>query len=309
MLSLKDRNSIIHRFPKLSIHPEQRINRLVRADFYRCIPKGRKHYAWFTFYKDQNVCLLVDTLTNNIHSCIYNVCFSSDLMNTVLYGTLFMINKIPYFTIEKVCIFKGKYVLYENFDKQFFLCDDIMDHYIKPVSYLNNTLTFGLPCIFTDYKKAISFCKTLPYQVYCIQFLFNKNSTFKNYMYIESDLYAHFEIKPDILNDIYHLFCLDDTENKINHSFALINDYKTSVMMNKLFRTIKENENLDTLEESDEEEEFENTDLDKYVDLEKTYVMKCEFQLRLKKWIPIEMGSFEISKKNFILQLEKNTHL
>ena len=35
--------------------------------------------------------------------------------------------------------------------------------------------------------------------------------------------------------------------------------------MNKLFRNIKENNNLDLLEESDSEDEFENIQLDKYV--------------------------------------------
>ena len=39
--------------------------------------------------------------------------------------------------------------------------------------------------------------------------------------------------------------------------------------MNSLFRNIKENRNLDLLEESDDEEEFENTSLDKFVDLDK----------------------------------------
>ena len=53
-----------------------------------------------------------------------------------------------------------------------------------------------------------------------------------NYNIPETNQYSDYkemilEIKPDILNDIYHLFCLDDTENKVNHSFALINDYKT----------------------------------------------------------------------------------
>ena len=38
--------------------------------------------------------------------------------------------------------------------------------------------------------------------------------------------------------------------------------------MNELFRNIKENSNLDLLEESDDEEEFENVNPDKYVYLE-----------------------------------------
>ena len=71
MLPSKDRNSISNRFPKLT-YQEQKINKIVKADYYRCIPKGKKYYAWFTIYKNKNVCLLVDVITNNIHSFIYN---------------------------------------------------------------------------------------------------------------------------------------------------------------------------------------------------------------------------------------------
>ena len=54
MLPLKDRNSISMRFPKLT-YQEQKINKIVKADYYRCIPKGKKYYAWFTIYKNKNV--------------------------------------------------------------------------------------------------------------------------------------------------------------------------------------------------------------------------------------------------------------
>ena len=76
--------------------------------------------------------------------------------------------------------------------------------------------------------------------------------------------------------------------------------------MNNIFRIIKENKNLDYLEESDDEEEFENINLDKYVDLNKKYIMKCEYNFNFKKWIPLEKGDFKISNKKNILLLEKN---
>jgi hypothetical protein len=59
--------------------------------------------------------------------------------------------------------------------------------------------------------------------------------------------------------------------------------------MNSLFRTIKENTNLDLLEESDDEEEFENNSDSKFVDLNKSYIMKCVFLKRFRKWQPIEV--------------------
>ena len=56
--------------------------------------------------------------------------------------------------------------------------------------------------------------------------------------------------------------------------------------MNGLFRTIKENTNLDFLEESDDEDEFENIQLDKFVNLDKMVLMECVYLKRFQKWQP-----------------------
>jgi hypothetical protein len=100
-----------------------------------------------------------------------------------------------------------------------------------------------------------------------------------------------FKIKPDIQNDIYHLYCLDDGLIETYYKVAYIPDYKTSVMMNKLFRNIKENENLDLLEESDDEEEFQNERDDRFVNLTTSYNMLCGFNYKFKKWYPISLAN------------------
>ena len=63
--------------------------------------------------------------------------------------------------------------------------------------------------------------------------------------------------------------------------------------MNKLFRNIKENNNLDLLEESDDESEFENNKVDKFVYLDKSFKMNCIFNNKFKKWVP-----FSVAQKN-----------
>jgi hypothetical protein len=57
--------------------------------------------------------------------------------------------------------------------------------------------------------------------------------------------------------------------------------------MNTLFRNIKENSNLDLIEESDDEDDFQNVGIDKYVDLKKTFLMECVFNGKFKRWIPL----------------------
>ena len=103
-----------------------------------------------------------------------------------------------------------------------------------------------------------------------------------------------FRVKPDLQNDIYHLYCI---ENKIltYYDIAFIPDYITSVMMNKLFRNIKENQNLDALEESDDEDEFQDERPDRFVDLTKEFNMKCKFNYKFKKWYPICLVDMQTS--------------
>ena len=75
--------------------------------------------------------------------------------------------------------------------------------------------------------------------------------------------------------------------------------------MNSLFRNVRENDNLDYIEESDDEEMFENISLDKYVDLNKKIKMKCIYVHKMKMWKPIEISNESIASKKYIYRLEK----
>ena len=99
-----------------------------------------------------------------------------------------------------------------------------------------------------------------------------------------------FLVKADIQNDIYYLYSLAPDLTEEQHSTAHIQDFNASVMMNKLFRNIKENQNLDALEESDDEEEFENERADKFVYLDRSLKMVCQFNHKFKKWAPIKIA-------------------
>ena len=57
--------------------------------------------------------------------------------------------------------------------------------------------------------------------------------------------------------------------------------------MNNVFRNIKENKDLDKIEESDSEEEFEDISLDKYI-IKKEAKILCEYNQTLRGWVPIK---------------------
>jgi hypothetical protein len=128
-----------------------------------------------------------------------------------------------------------------------------------------------------------------------------------------------FRVTADVQYDIYHLYaCGPSKQNErggnmhrnnnnknsmsnVYYDVAYIPNYKKSVFMNGLFRNIRENRNLDYIEESDDEEDFENTREDKYVDLKKELFMECSFHTKFKRWVPIRV----VDKREKVVHIDK----
>lgn len=98
-----------------------------------------------------------------------------------------------------------------------------------------------------------------------------------------------FQVTADIQFDIYHLFAYGRNNERMYYNVAYIPDYKTSVFLNGVFRKIRENDNLDYIEESDDEDDFQNIKEDKYVDVNKTVLFECMFHRKFKKWVPMRI--------------------
>ena len=106
------------------------------------------------------------------------------------------------------------------------------------------------------------------------------------------NLSSVFKVIPDLQFDIYHLLAYNNSSPTkfVYYGVAYIPNYKTSVFMNSLFRNIRENKNIDYIEESDSEDDFQNIYLDKYVNLNKSLLMECVFNFKFKKWVPIKIA-------------------
>lgn len=304
--------NILNNFPKFELSYEIMIHKKVHnADILLAIPEGIKYYAWFTDYNAEPVCILLELNNKNVIISVkqINVSFDESLLGTIFYGTCLKYNDINCFCIEDIYYYKGKNYIYISYLKKLELLRDILKNDLSQ-TILNNTFTiFGLPLLNNDLSKLLKDIQLLPYKVSKIKHRFfakeylrkimtmnyfkpsntntntNMNNANKNNLKNMKEIKI-FNITADIEPDIYNLFSKDDGEYV---DVAFIPDYKTSVMMNKLFRNIKENENLDALEESDDEEEFEDNRKDKYVYLDKSYNMNCVFNHKFKRWVPVSL--------------------
>lgn len=301
------KNKIIKRFPSFELSYVKTIHKKVHSNIVMAIPLGKKYYAWFSYFKNEFVCFFLEIGKNNT---IYNVSilpvsFHQDLaQNTIFYGT-FIENR--FFFIENIYYYKNKNVSLYNFNKKLKLLKHIFENELNQHIFTSKDVYFGLPIIKSSFFDLISIIPHLNYKIYAIQFRnLNQVHNALSLVYKKStNTKAFFEVRPNIQNDIYELYCLQD-QSKLFHSYAVIPDYKTSVMMNNIFRNIKENENLDALEESDDEDEFENINDDKYVSLNTSKIMECTFNTQHSKWVPLKtVFNKTITSKKEIILMEK----
>lgn len=96
-----------------------------------------------------------------------------------------------------------------------------------------------------------------------------------------------FKVKARIDEDIYELYAYGIDKKPIFYGIAGINDYKTSIMMNSIFRNFRENLNIDYIEMSDDEDD----NLQNYTNLEKMILIECIYNIKFNKWIPIKIAS------------------
>ena len=328
--------SILSDFPKFELSYEIITHKKVfNHNVILAIPDGKKCLAWFTTYKTENVCFIMETTENNRIENIYitKTGFNDKLVlgesGTIFYGTTFRsLNSAPCFCIEDLYYYKGVNYSGCTFLSRLQLLKTILKSEISQNALTNSYMIFGLPLMNPDLLSLLKDIELLPYKVKFLKYRWfdtkkimcaeyykprteNRDSitsnprtsgpvTRDNVKLSDGSVKlresgkqlstAVFRVSADIQSDIYNLFLNKDGKDEF-HDYAFIPDYETSVLMNKLFRNIKENANLDALEESDDEDEFENDRSDKYVYLDRSFKMNCKFNYKFKKWMPISLAS------------------
>lgn len=294
-LTSKDKNDILNRLPNLKLSYETTHNK-VSSDMYYLIPSGKKHLLWFTYFEDKKVCLLVE-LNRGIRD-IKNIVvvpqiFDKKLvLGTILYGTLFNIENKKYFSIENIHFYKGRNIEQSTEHYKLEMIQMMLSTELKQAFLTSNGVCVGLPIIENSFESAIKTASTLKYNIYSVQNrnVYATNSTYNSVLYRNMDVDTHkhiFAVKADLQTDVYYLYVKNKSNLLEKYDITMIPNFKTSAFMNSIFRKIKENKNLDALEESDDEDEFENIREDKFVDLNKCVHMECSYNAKFNKYVPL----------------------
>jgi hypothetical protein len=150
-------------------------------------------------------------------------------------------------------------------------------------------------------SKVILECSNLPYQVYGILQIDQNRPKLITLHY----LFGHFNIKKDSLEDVYNLYSLNEKKELVLYSTALVNDFKTSHFLKKLFRIKTTYKNIEFSDEENENKNDSNIEphsYDKYV--------SCIYIHEFKKWKPyISKRGEPDSTKIIIFKEKKNIAL
>jgi len=281
ILSIQEKQTILTKFPSFKLCYEKIAHNKVDGAVCVLIPKGPKCFVWFSLHNNTPCCILIergrekDTIKDiSIVACSFDVA----LIGTILSGTIVSNEKRRIIVLDDVYFYKNRQITFLNpIEKLKILGDLFLER--KIVNAIDFKTQFMIAAIGATINNT---------SLYCAQY--RKDSTvYVNVLLVNKAVQSSnrkvFKVIAETQNDIYTLY--DDKD--VEHGLACIPTYEVSKMMNALFRNIKENRNLDSLEESDDESEFENISLDKFIN-DKTRVIKmeCEYAPKFKKWQPIK---------------------
>jgi len=257
-------NHLIKEFPKIDIQLFERIKHLQPNTMSFFIPKGPKFFSWFTYLNNKPICIFLNYENNEIQTVQHHyVAFKEQLsMGTILYGT--MINK--QFICENIYYLNGKPVT-SNYLEKINIIKNVLNH-IHCSEYLGS-ISFFLPKMVKG--KTLLEASNLPYTVYSILHIYSN----PRYYVLNQDIFDFMVKKRLEFEDVYELYALNEKGEYVFHSTALINDFKTSHFMKKIF--YKRKKNYKNIEFSDSEEEEENIG---------DFFVGCIYIQEFKKWKP-----------------------
>ena len=284
ILSTQDKQSILSNFPSFKLCYEKVAHNKVADCISVAIPKGPKCFVWLYIHNGSPCCILIERgrEKDTIKDLSFVACsFNHLIVGTILSGTIVANEKRRIVVLDDVYFYKNRLVSFMNpFEKLRILGDLFLERKIVNVVDLK-----------TQFMMApINRIDEVNNTFYCIQYRKDAHTYLVNVLVKQQTSNRKvFKVIAETQNDIYTLY--DDKD--VECGLASIPTYEVSKMMNALFRNIKENRNLDALEESDDEEEFQDVSLDKFIaDKSRVIKMECEYIPKFKKWQPIKPVNF-----------------
>jgi hypothetical protein len=235
-------------------------NRKEEIEFSRVVPVGDIVYLWLTAEKS-NVSYIVSTDLRHIQK--QYITFHPKLafgIGTLLVGIEYIYNNINCFCITNIYTYKGESVHSLDWNDKYKMIHKLLKKEYKTTPH---SPFLGLPYTIDGYTSFIKAPLTYKGR---IEYL-GKSSIQKR----ENTLWKTIMASPK--EDIYYI--KGTTEN------VMVNTLKLSVALNRIFRNVKENDNLDAVEESDDE--YDNPEETRWI-RPVEYNIQCVWNMKYKMY-------------------------
>ena len=233
--------------------------------FYLAQPVGKLSCIWFTQINNVPTCIMIDIRDRQLHKkTILSSLFDPELVGTILHGTHMYYESQPCFVIHNIFYYKHNPVE-TCYQEKYTLMQTIIEKYIWNEKMASSQCMFFMPV--TSYRIENV---EASYKIFCIKIIECTGNKIINY--IDQTVLKQFLIQSTDIRDIYEVYTLEN----VYHSIAHVDTVKRSALLNKLF---KKEITLDSIEESDDEEQFESKQIKMY----------CKWNEMMKKWVPIKV--------------------
>jgi hypothetical protein len=171
-------DDILAEFPKFELSYETMMhNKVHDSDIMCACPEGDKCFAWFTVYKDENVCFIFDsekgTKGKPMKIAIAVTSFKDALVygsGTILSGIIFKYNDVSCFCIQDMYYYKGTELTGYSYFKRLQTMRICLERDLCSYALTNKFTIFGLPIISTNFGALLQDISSVLYKIDKIQF-------------------------------------------------------------------------------------------------------------------------------------------
>jgi hypothetical protein len=288
--------------------PAKRRQETFGHDAYAAMPKGSIQAAWFRVFRGVPACYLLEIDAKAGRARRWDrvvASFDSTLAaGTLVTGVVITHRGRRFFSILDIQLYGGRQVEHLRRSERM-TCVRAMLRRTSSANHSPLFLTFGLPPTATSRKQANALVTSLPYEVawlHGIRDVDTSPGTDISYNAPRAPAPGRcvFLVTAMRDQDIYTLSTSDDNSSRT----ACVQTLEDSARLNRLFRRVRETEDPDEQELSEDDEMFEDVSPERYL-AGGPVCMECVYSARFKKWSPVSTSAEPLSSHGYALGIER----
>lgn len=284
--------------------------RFPHCDACIALPEGVVRHCYFTLHKGQPACFLLEM--NGQHAVTKGemvlAAFDPSLAaGTLVKGTLLSCKNKRFFVVWDLILLCSRDVSDKSYEIRTAHLPGFFSS-VAPCPYTQLSLTFASPIEASSFKHCSKLVADLPYTL--VDMLYVRKGTVPSIRSVQRSQKKGCRSSPcimtieaDATHDIYRLRPYNSPVSRV----AAVQSLAESRKLNCLFREIRENNDLDLTEMSEDEEFFEDIGHDKYLKKCPAKTVECVYDFKMKRWVILDVKQGRVASEQNIARIENQS--